>query len=107
MATHLAQRCAVDVGGYGLPIDAGQGGKSDSGAGELPLMCSHCKFGPVVECSDVRARRYRSGMGELRLAELDGDNLGAVIQIPPAVGAKAYVAPVVYSIAEAYVTPTA
>lgn len=46
-------------------------------------------------------------MSELRLAELDGDNLGAVIQIPPAVGAKAYVAPVVYSIAEAYVTPTA
>lgn len=46
-------------------------------------------------------------MGELRLAELDADNLPAVIQIPPAVGAKAYVAPVVYSIAEAYVTPTA
>ncbi|WP_431796851.1 GNAT family N-acetyltransferase [Microbacterium kunmingense] len=46
-------------------------------------------------------------MGELRLAELDADNLPAVIQIPPAVGEKAYVAPVVYAIAEAYVTPTA
>jgi diamine N-acetyltransferase len=43
----------------------------------------------------------------LRLAELDSDNLAAVVKIPPAVGEKAYVAPVVYSIAEAYVTPTA
>ena len=43
----------------------------------------------------------------LRLVELDSENLPAVIKIPPAVGEKAYVAPVVHSIAEAYVTPTA
>jgi diamine N-acetyltransferase len=43
----------------------------------------------------------------LRLAELSSDNLPAVLKIPPEVGAKAYVAPVVVSIAEAYVTPTA
>jgi len=42
-----------------------------------------------------------------RLVELDSDNLPAVIRIPPAVGEKAYVAPVLHSIAEAYVTPTA
>jgi len=43
----------------------------------------------------------------LRIAELDAENLPAVIRIPPAVGEKAYVAPVLHSIAEAYVTPTA
>ena len=31
----------------------------------------------------------------------------AAIRIPPAIGEKAYVAPVLHSIAEAYVTPTA
>ena len=46
-------------------------------------------------------------MTRLRLVELDADNLPAVVAIPPAVGDKAYVAPVVFSIAEAYVTPTA
>ncbi|HEX5858508.1 MAG TPA: GNAT family N-acetyltransferase [Microbacterium sp.] len=46
-------------------------------------------------------------MTDLRLAELTADNLPAAIRIPPAVGEKAYVAPVVFSIAEAYVTPTA
>ncbi|WP_240638633.1 hypothetical protein [Microbacterium sp. ABRD28] len=46
-------------------------------------------------------------MNELRLAELDADNLAGAIRIPPGVGEKAYVAPVVFSIAEAYVTPTA
>lgn len=43
----------------------------------------------------------------LRLVELNADNLPAVIRIPPAIGEKAYVAPVLHSIAEAYVTPTA
>ncbi|GAA1936482.1 GNAT family N-acetyltransferase [Microbacterium aoyamense] len=43
----------------------------------------------------------------LRLVELDAENLPAVIRIPPVVGEKAYVAPVLHSIAEAYVTPTA
>lgn len=43
----------------------------------------------------------------LRLVELDADNLPDVVRIPPAVGEKAYVAPVLHSIAEAYVTPTA
>jgi diamine N-acetyltransferase len=46
-------------------------------------------------------------MTRLRLVELDADNLPAVVAIPPAVGEKACVAPVVFSIAEAYVTPTA
>jgi diamine N-acetyltransferase len=43
----------------------------------------------------------------LRLAELSEENLPAVIAIPPAVGEKAYVAPVLHSIALAYVTPSA
>jgi diamine N-acetyltransferase len=43
----------------------------------------------------------------LKLVELRPDNLDAAVRIPPAVGEKAYVAPVVYSIAEAYVNPTA
>ncbi len=43
----------------------------------------------------------------LHLEELTADLLPAVIKIPPAVGEKANVAPVVHSIAEAYVTPTA
>lgn len=43
----------------------------------------------------------------LRLEQLTVDNLPAVLRIPPAVGEKAFVAPVVYSIAEAYVNPTA
>lgn len=46
-------------------------------------------------------------MSTLRLVELDSENLPAAIGIPPRVGDKAYVAPVVFSIAEAYVTPTA
>lgn len=46
-------------------------------------------------------------MSDLRLAELSAENLPAVIRIPPAVGEKAHVAPVLHSIAEAYVTPTA
>ena len=46
-------------------------------------------------------------MTRFRLVELDADNLPAAVAIPPAVGDKAYVAPVVFSIAEAYVTPTA
>lgn len=46
-------------------------------------------------------------MSDLRIVELDADNLPAAVRIPPAVGEKAYVAPVVFSIAEAYVTPTA
>lgn len=46
-------------------------------------------------------------MSDLRLVELDSENLAAVVAIPPSVGEKAYVAPVVFSIAEAYVTPTA
>lgn len=43
----------------------------------------------------------------LRLAELTADLLPDVIALPPAIGEKAYVAPVLHSIAEAYVTPTA
>lgn len=43
----------------------------------------------------------------LRLVPLSSENLPAVVKIPPAVGEKAYVAPVVFSIAEAYVTPSA
>ncbi|SDH10338.1 GNAT family N-acetyltransferase [Microbacterium pygmaeum] len=43
----------------------------------------------------------------LRLVELDADILPAVIAIPPAIGEKANVAPVLHSIAEAYVTPSA
>jgi diamine N-acetyltransferase len=46
-------------------------------------------------------------MTDLHLAELTVDNLPDAVRIPPAVGEKAYVAPVVYSIAEAYVNPTA
>lgn len=44
---------------------------------------------------------------ELRLIPLTADNLPDAVRIPPAVGEQAYVAPVVFSIAEAYVTPTA
>ncbi|SDH25262.1 GNAT family N-acetyltransferase [Agrococcus jejuensis] len=43
----------------------------------------------------------------LRLAELTPDTLGAAVRLPPAVGEPANVAPVVFSIAEAYVTPSA
>lgn len=46
-------------------------------------------------------------MSDLRLVELSSESLPAVIAIPPKIGEKAYVAPVLYSIAEAYVTPTA
>jgi diamine N-acetyltransferase len=41
------------------------------------------------------------------LAPLSVENLPAALRIPPAVGAPAHVAPVVYSVAEAYVNPTA
>jgi len=44
---------------------------------------------------------------DLRLDELTTENLGAAIRLPPAVGEPANVAPVVYSIAEAYVSPAA
>lgn len=43
----------------------------------------------------------------LRLVELDADNLPAVVSFPLKPGQDKYVAPVVNSIAEAYVTPTA
>lgn len=43
----------------------------------------------------------------LSLAELTPENLGAAVRIPPQPGEPAYVAPVMASIAEAYVTPTA
>jgi diamine N-acetyltransferase len=43
----------------------------------------------------------------LSLAELTSENLAAAVRIPPQMGEKAYVAPVVASIAEAHVTPTA
>ncbi|SIT72186.1 GNAT family N-acetyltransferase [Microbacterium sp. RU33B] len=43
----------------------------------------------------------------LALAELSSDNLPGVIRLPPAPGEKSTVAPVAWSIAEAYVTPTA
>lgn len=43
----------------------------------------------------------------LTLVELSPDNLDAAIALPPAWGEKDTVAPVVYSIAEAYVNPTA
>jgi diamine N-acetyltransferase len=46
-------------------------------------------------------------MSDLRLVELSTENLPAVVGLPPAIGEKAYVAPVLHSIAEAYVTPTA
>ncbi|MGY3126703.1 diamine N-acetyltransferase [Agrococcus sp. UYP33] len=43
----------------------------------------------------------------LRLVELTAENLGAAVRLPPAVGEPANVAPVVHSIAEAYVSPAA
>lgn len=43
----------------------------------------------------------------LRLIELTPANLNAAVRLPPAMGETAFVAPVVYSIAEAYVNPTA
>lgn len=43
----------------------------------------------------------------LALAELTSDNLPGLIRLPPAPGEKSTVAPVAWSIAEAYVTPTA
>jgi diamine N-acetyltransferase len=43
----------------------------------------------------------------LALVELTAENLPAAVRIPPRPGEPAYVAPVVASIAEAYVTPTA
>src|SRR5690554_3922777 len=46
-------------------------------------------------------------MSPLVLAELSPENLPAACRLPPAPGQKAPVAPVVFSIAEAYVNPTA
>lgn len=46
-------------------------------------------------------------MSQLQLAELSESNLPAACRLPPAPGEKAPVAPVVWSIAEAFVTPTA
>lgn len=43
----------------------------------------------------------------LRLAEVDADNLPAVVRMPLKPGQERFVAPVVESIAQAYVTPTA
>ena len=46
-------------------------------------------------------------MADLRLAELTPDNLGAAVGLTLRPGQEKFVAPVVQSIAEAYVTPTA
>jgi diamine N-acetyltransferase len=46
-------------------------------------------------------------MVDLRLAELTPDNLGAAVGLTLKPGQEKFVAPVVQSIAEAYVTPTA
>lgn len=46
-------------------------------------------------------------MADLRLAELTPDNLGAAVGLVLKPGQERFVAPVVQSIAEAYVTPTA
>lgn len=46
-------------------------------------------------------------MSELSLVEPTADLLDALVAIPPKPGEPATVAPVVYSLAEAYVTPTA
>lgn len=43
----------------------------------------------------------------LRLTDVTAENLDAVIALPPQPGARSNVAPVVMSLAEAYVTPTA
>ncbi|QCR19707.1 GNAT family N-acetyltransferase [Agrococcus sp. SGAir0287] len=43
----------------------------------------------------------------LRLAELTPENLGAAVRLPPRPGEPANVAPVVFSIAEAYVSEAA
>lgn len=47
------------------------------------------------------------GMTNLRLEAPTSDTLDALVGLPPRVGEPANVAPVVYSLAEAYVTPTA
>jgi diamine N-acetyltransferase len=46
-------------------------------------------------------------MADLRLAELTADNLPAAVGLTLKPGQEKFVAPVVHSIAEAYVTPTA
>ena len=46
-------------------------------------------------------------MTDLRLAELTGDNLAAAVAVAPLPEQQRFVAPVVESIAQAYVTPTA
>ncbi len=46
-------------------------------------------------------------MNALRLAPPSPETLDALVGLPPAPGEPANVAPVVYSLAEAYVTPTA
>ncbi len=74
---------------------------------------------PALTCSAARSRGswprrttaphgdYGVAMTSLSLAELTSDLLPALVRLPPAVGEKSSVAPVVYSIAEAYVTPSA
>jgi diamine N-acetyltransferase len=46
-------------------------------------------------------------MSTLRLAELTAENLGPAVKMPLRPGQERFVAPVVHSVAEAYVTPTA
>lgn len=46
-------------------------------------------------------------MADLRVAELTADNLGAAVGLRLKPGQEKFVAPVVESVAEAYVTPTA
>lgn len=46
-------------------------------------------------------------MTDLTLAELSADNLGAAVKLQLKPGQERFVAPVVNSVAEAYVTPTA
>src|SRR5690348_18291361 len=62
------------------------------------------RFGAAVLSVGVVSVRV---MGDLRLAELTQDNLSAAVGLTLKPGQEKFVAPVVESIAEAYVTPTA
>ena len=62
------------------------------------------RFGAAVLSVGVVSVRV---MGDLRLAELTQDNLSAAVGLTLKPGQEKVVAPVVESIAEAYVTPTA